>query len=274
MPIVNLVLGLLLSTAIALVAYRARSLSASGAAGAMLTGTLIFGLGGWGWGILLVTFFVSSSALSRLRGALKAELSEKFAKTGQRDLSQALANGGWGALLAVAAVFVPDRWPLFAAFVGAMAAVNADTWATELGVLNPQPPRLITTGREAAVGTSGAVSRWGSLAAAAGALLIGIAAAVVAPLEGSLPLSRLLWLPVAALLGGLAGSFVDSVLGATVQGVFWCERCRKETEKRIHTCGERTRLLRGLEWLDNEWVNFTCSVVGSVVACAVWMAVR
>lgn len=272
MNMTNVVLGLLLSAAIALAAYRTRSLSASGAAGAVLTGTLIFGLGGWAWGILLIVFFVSSSALSHFRGALKAGLAEKFAKTGRRDMAQALANGGWGALLAVTALFSPDRWAVFAAFVGAMAAVNADTWATELGVLNPRAPRMITTGKPAAVGTSGAVSLWGSLAAAAGALLIGLAALILSPLEGTLPLGRALWLPAAALAGGLAGSAIDSLLGATVQGIYWCERDGKETEKRVHTCGERTRLLRGWAWLDNEWVNFACSVVGSGVAWLVWAA--
>ena len=260
--------------AIAVAAYAARSLSLSGAAGAVLTGTLIFGLGGWAWGILLIAFFVSSSALSHFRGALKAGLAEKFAKTGRRDLAQALANGGWGALLAVAALFAPDRWAAFAAFAGAMAAVNADTWATELGVLNPQPPRLITNGKQVAVGTSGAISLWGTLAAAGGALLIGLAAVIVSPLEGTLTAIQALSLVVATLLGGLAGSLVDSLLGATVQGVYWCERDKKETEKQVHICGERTRLMRGWAWLDNEWVNFACSVVGSAVAWLVWAAVR
>jgi uncharacterized membrane protein len=75
---------------------------------------------------------------------------------------------------------------------------------------------------------------------------------------------------VAALVGGLAGALVDSVLGATVQGIYWCERDQKETEKRIHTCGERTRLLRGWAWLDNEWVNFACSLMGASVAWGMW----
>jgi uncharacterized protein (TIGR00297 family) len=268
--VTNLAIGFVLSLLIAAAAYRMRALSASGALGAMLIGTTTFGLGGWAWGLLLIAFFVSSSALSRLRKARKAALDDAFAKTGRRDLWQTLANGGWGAALAVAALGAPDRWPFFAAFVGAMAAVNADTWATELGVLGPRPPRLITSGRQVAAGTSGAISLHGTLAAAGGALFIGLAALALSPLEGSLPLALLAWLPAAALLGGLAGALADSLLGATVQGIYWCERDQKETEKRLHGCGERTRLLRGWAWVDNEWVNFACSVVGSVVAWGVW----
>lgn len=266
----NIALGFVLSLLIAAVAYRAHSLSPSGVAGAIVTGTLIFGLGGWAWGLLLIAFFVSSSALSRFRGARKSGLAEKFAKTGRRDLSQALANGGWGAFLAVLAALSPERWPLFAAFVGAMAAVNADTWATELGVLSPHPPRLITSLKVATVGTSGAISLWGTAAAAGGALFIGCLAALLSPLNGALPVGRLLWLPVVGLAGGLGGALVDSLLGATVQGIYWCERDQKETEKRIHSCGGQTRLIRGQAWLNNEWVNFLCSVVGSVIAIVLW----
>jgi len=267
----KLALGFILSFVIAAAAYRAHSLSPSGAVGAILVGTIIFGLGGWAWGLLLIAFFVSSSALSHFRGGRKAGLAEKFAKTGRRDIAQVLANGGWGASLVLLALVIPERWPIFAAFAGAMAAVNADTWATELGVLNPRPPRLITTGKPVAVGTSGAVSLWGSAAGAAGALLIALLAVLLSPFVGAVPATPLLWLPVAAWLGGVGGALVDSLLGASVQGIYWCERDQKETEKRIHSCGERTRLLRGWAWLDNEWVNVVCSIVGSAIAWLLWV---
>ncbi|PJH75824.1 MAG: DUF92 domain-containing protein, partial [Anaerolineae bacterium CG_4_9_14_0_8_um_filter_58_9] len=74
----QLLLGLLFALIIAFLAYRARSLSRSGAYAAVLVGTLIFGLGGWQWAIILLTFFISSSALTRLFGKRKAALNEKF----------------------------------------------------------------------------------------------------------------------------------------------------------------------------------------------------
>jgi uncharacterized protein (TIGR00297 family) len=264
----NLVFGFLLSLIIAAVALRGHSLSRSGAAGAVVEGTVIFGLGGFAWGLLLIAFFISSSALSHYKASRKASLAEKFAKTGQRDLSQVLANGGLGAALAVLSLFIADTWLLFVAFTGAMAAVNADTWATEIGVLSPRLPRLITTGKVTAAGTSGAISLWGVSAAAAGALFIGACATLFSPLVTAVSSAQMLSLVAIALIAGLAGSLVDSLLGATVQGIYWCERDQKETEKRIHTCGERTRLLRGWAWMDNEWVNFLCSAVGALVA---WM---
>ena len=57
-------LGLLLSAAIALVAYRRDSLTKSGVIGAIITGTAIFGFGGWTWGLVLIAFFVSSTPVS------------------------------------------------------------------------------------------------------------------------------------------------------------------------------------------------------------------
>jgi len=266
---------LLLSTVIGGLGYRTESLSPSGVLGAVLTGTLIFGAGGWVWGMLLIVFFASSSLLSRYREIDKAELSEKFAKQGRRDLGQALANGGWGALLAVAFALRPTPL-LFAAFVGAMATVTADTWATELGVLSKQPPHRITTGQPVPAGTSGGVSVLGTLAALAGALLIGLAAEglylAVGWLAGRGAVQWAMWLPLMAGLGGAVGAFFDSLLGASVQGVYWCERCEKETERSIHTCGAHSRPLRGWRWLNNDAVNFVSSVVGSgVTAGLLWL---
>ena len=52
-----LVLGLALSILIGGLGYWRRALTVSGAIGAVLVGTLIFWLGGWLWGVLLVVFF-------------------------------------------------------------------------------------------------------------------------------------------------------------------------------------------------------------------------
>lgn len=267
--------GLLCSALIAGLGYRRESLSGSGALGAIFVGTLTFGLGGWTWGLLLIGFFVTSSALSHYRDRDKAYLAEKFAKGGRRDLGQALANGGWGAVLALLHPLFPAHSALlFAAYAGAMAAVNADTWATELGVLSPTAPRLITTGRRVPVGTSGGVSVRGSVAAFLGTLIIAGLAVIVRAIQvwasGAGDIWPLLWLLPAGVGGGLAGAFLDSLLGATVQGIYYCDSCQKETERRVHRCGQETRLLRGWHWLGNDGVNLVCSIAGSLMAGLIW----
>lgn len=265
--IIQLVVGFLVAAVIAYAAYRAHSLSKSGAWGALLTGTLIFGLGGWQWAVILLGFFISSSALTRLFGKKKAALNEKFDKGGVRDLGQVLANGGLASVFAVLHFFLPDAAWAWLGFAAALAAVNADTWATELGVLNPAPPRLITTWKPVERGTSGAVSFYGTLAAAGGAGFIALLAVLCTPSQAfsSLPAPSLL-LFVFLLFSGLIGSLFDSLLGATVQAIYRCPQCDKETEKHpFHSCGAPTAQIRGWKWLNNDWVNVGCSLMGAVV---------
>jgi uncharacterized protein (TIGR00297 family) len=265
----KLAFGLAFSALIAWAGYRGHSLSRSGVVGAIIVGTLTFGLGGWTWGLLLIAFFISSSLLSHYRKDDKRGLTEKFAKTNQRDLGQALANGGWGAVLVIAYFCEPDPI-LFAAFVGAIAAVNADTWATELGVLSSTPPRLMTSGQRVPVGTSGGVTALGTLAALGGGLLISLVALIFGRVEaicGSGPLNGgYLWLVPIGILGGLCGSTFDSLLGATAQGIYYCSQCQRETESKVHRCGQPTQHLRGWHRLNNDLVNFVSSIVGSLMA--------
>ncbi len=262
----QLLIGFLLAILIAVLAWRAGSLSGSGAWAAVLTGGLIFGLGGLPWAILLLTFFISSSALSRAFSKQKSSLAEKFSKGGRRDWGQVLANGGLGAVLVIGYSIPSHHEWLWLAFAGAMAAVNADTWSTELGVLSLIPPRMITTGQKVERGTSGGITFIGTLAALGGAGLIGIAAVIFTAGQG--------WIFSLAIiiLGGLVGSLFDSVLGATVQAIYWCPTCNKETERHpTHTCGSLTSQVRGWSWFNNDMVNFGCSWMGAVVAAGFWL---
>jgi len=266
----RLLLGLVFSGRVGWAGYRKETLTLSGVAGAVVVGTLIVGFGGWAWGILLVAFFATSSFFSLYRRADKVSMGDKFAKDHRRDLSQSLANGGLAALLAVAYGLAPHVI-ILAAFVGAMATVNSDTWATEIGVLSRKDPRLITTGQTVPAGTSGGVTRAGSLAALAGGLFIGVCAVLLIAgerlLNGRPVTLETLWLlvPIGG-ASGLAGSFFDSLLGATVQRIYFCEVCSKETEQVVHRCGTPSLPLRGWSWLDNDMVNFLSSGVGALVA--------
>lgn len=265
-----LALGLVLSLLIAFLAWRRDSLSQSGAAGALVVGTLIFGLGGWVWGVLLAVFFISSSLLSHFKEREKAAVAEKFEKGHRRDMGQVLANGGLGAVIALLSVVVPESavptgtW-LFL-FLGVMATVTADTWATELGTLSKGAPRLITNGRAVEVGTSGGVSPLGTGVSFAGGLLIGLTAGLLAPVAGLLPWSAALPLALIGALSGAAGSLIDSLMGATIQQIYFCDTCQKETERSLHRCGTTTRPLRGWAWMHNDMVNLISSLGGGLVA--------
>lgn len=269
----RLLLGLLLSCVIGGLAYWRHALAGSGVLGATLIGTVVFGLGGWTWGGTLVAFFTSSSMLSHYRSAQKANLTENFAKGSRRDLGQTLANGGVALIIAFIAGGTSRPAPLALAFYGALAAANADTWATELGVLAPSRPRLITTGSLVPTGTSGGVTALGLLAALAGATFIGAVAFVLTQGAALLTIGGWLlrdWvlLPATA-VSGFLGSLIDSLLGATLQAVYYCPDCAVETERRVHRCGRCTRRIRGLSWLDNDLVNLLASGSGAVIGAVI-----
>jgi uncharacterized protein (TIGR00297 family) len=255
--------GFLLAIIVATLAYRAHSLDKSGAVAAVIVGTVIFGIGGWQWAVLLLTFFVTSSGLSRAFKKRKAGLNEKFSKGHQRDAGQVLGNGGLATFFAAFHALYPASILPWVAFAASLAAVNADTWATELGVLNPTPPRMITDLRKRVEkGTSGGISLWGTGASLLSSALIAALAVLLSPTE-TLTTAHGLLITAA----GLAGSLFDSLLGATVQAMYYCPTDKKETEKHpLHSCGTETVHIRGWEWLNNDWVNFACGAFGVVVA--------
>jgi uncharacterized protein (TIGR00297 family) len=239
-------------------------LSFDGWLAAVVIGGLTFGLGGFPAATLLIAFFASSSLLSKLFTSRKHILAENFAKSGRRDWAQVAANGGAAVLALLAAALgwlpIPLAW---IAFSSSLATVTADTWATELGVLSKRKPILITSGKRVPHGTSGGVSFLGSGIALLGSIVIGL----IAWLFGAIAFVSLTLVAFV----GLLGSFVDSAMGASVQAIYFCPKCQKETERHpLHYCGTETRLSRGWPWLDNDWVNFISSFISAILAMLIF----
>ncbi len=240
---------------IALTARRAGILSGTGSGAAVGVG-MAATAAGWSWAVLLVAYFATSVALTRYRAAAKAtRTGAVVAKGGARDALQVIANGGVFALSAL--LWSTTGWDGWrAAGVGAIAAAASDTWATEIGTLARQPPWSIMGWRKVPAGTSGAVSPIGLAAALAGA---GFIAAIAFALG---------WPPsavAAAVVGGVGGSTIDSLLGATVQQRRWCDCCGAPTERLIHSCGTTTGIVGGLRWMDNDVVNALSTVAGGLL---------
>ncbi len=266
----NLSLGFILSSLISAGGYQRGALSKSGAIGAIFVGTLLFASGGWLWGSVLIAFFVSSSGVSFLKFTQKEKLAEKFEKGYRRDLWQVMANGS----VPLSVALVHSLWPFWGwwlVFVAAIATVTADTWATELGVLSPQPPRLITTWKIVSPGTSGGVTALGTLAALLGAVFIGLVAwSLTFWLQKDAQGEPSALVVLVAAVAGVAGAMFDSWLGATRQVVYRCPTCHKETEQKRHrSCGDvLTCYVKGIPWLNNDWVNFMSSLFGALIASA------
>jgi uncharacterized protein (TIGR00297 family) len=208
-------------------------LTRGGAVMAVIVGSAVLAGSGAAGGLMLGLFVVSGSALTRWseRSGLVAD----DGKGSRRDAMQVAANGLWAALGALAIAKAPVvGWP---ALTGALAAAQADTWATEIGARSSALPRLITTGRRVPRGASGGVTLLGTAGGVAGAAVMALVGR-----SAGLPPSVL----AGAVIGGIVGMHVDSLLGATVQA---------------ESGGRWT-------WCTNDVVNFACTGSGAIVATA------
>lgn len=240
---------------------RSGSLSPSGHWAAFLLGTIVV-TAGWAWGALLIAYFVTSSALTRIGQSDKAARTESMLPVqAARNAKQVGANGGVFAALMILGEATGDP-RLLVAGLGALAAAAADTWATEIGTLWGGAPRSILTARVVPVGASGGVTLVGTAASVGAAALVALAAHGIFTTDGRGDSSPAL----AVLIGGVGGSLGDSVLGATFQSKRWCAQCRTWTERKVHTCQYRTKHIGGLRWMNNDTVNLLATVVGAALA--------
>lgn len=217
-------------------------LTGGGLAAALGVGTAVTVGLGWRGLVLLLAFFLSGSLLTQLSGG----------PGGRRSARQVLANGG---VAAAAALVAP--WPVAA---GALAAATADTWATEIGAYSPWPPRLITGGAVVSRGVSGGVTWIGTTGGVLGAVVIALLAGYLFP--------RLAGAAIAIATAGVAGMLADSVLGATIQGVFECPACAARFERGDALCHGAVQRIRGTRWLDNDGVNLAATLLGAGWAAA------
>ena len=256
--IARAIAGIAIATLIAVVAFRARSLSRGGAGAAIVVGSLAVAVS-WSWGALVIIYFVAAAAVSRAGASVKGRRTlPVVAKSGPRDAAQVVANGGVFALAALGMLVAPaPEWTALA--VGSIAASEADTWGTEIGTWLGADPRSILTMRPVPPGTSGNVTIAGTAGTFLGASLIALSAAL---LGAPRPIC------IAAGAGGIGGALVDSLIGATLQSRRWCDACDAATERVVHDCGQPTRLAGGYRWLDNDAVNLVCGAAGGLLAVA------
>jgi uncharacterized protein (TIGR00297 family) len=129
-------------------------------------------------------------------------------------------------------------------FMGSVAAITSDKFASEIGVLGPKP-RMLVTMKKVDRGTSGGVSYVGIAASAAASIVISLMvlpyAGTLAQLAGSIEG----FAAVASIaLGGFLGNIIDSALGYYEE---------KGIGNKFST-------------------NFICSISGAVLAMIIYLA--
>jgi uncharacterized membrane protein len=154
-------------------------------------------------------------------------------------------------------------WTL--ALAAAYASANADTWASEIGVLSALRPVSLLTFRPVPRGLSGGVTLLVLDASLGRALFVGVLFSlegIISSKAGTGFVFRLGTVTAA----GMLGSLVDSILGSTIQAQYGPgprnagrpagdPRAAALITERRTTAGPPNVLLRGLPFVTNDVVN-------------------
>jgi len=263
-----------------------RSLSTSGAILALFIGFSLT-LAHYSFFLSLLAFFISSSKATKYKQETKAKLESDYKEGGQRNWLQVLCNGGMALelsllyLLDIGSSDLPvdfrheyrASW-LGMAVLGALACCNGDTWASELGtVLSARDPFLITTFQKVPKGTNGGVTVAGLISSLVGGLVIGLAyyiGVLIAASNADIAIApnQLLVILVGG-LGGLLGSVLDSILGASLQ----FSGKDVKTGKIVEVAREGVEPICGKMVLDNHSVNLVSSILTALLLPKVALAV-
>ncbi|MCI0503274.1 DUF92 domain-containing protein [Candidatus Micrarchaeota archaeon] len=169
---------------------------------AILFGAVLQFSGGTGYLALMLVFFFLAIIVTKYEYEIKKEMGLYEHERGWENV---LSNG---LLPSALAALSPAIGPM--PFIASLAAVSADKFGSEIGVLDPRDPLSIFSLKPVKPGTSGGMSILGTIGSLAGATAIGVSAIFLFGLS-----------PTQALivgLVGLAGSIVDTAFGVFEEG--------------------------------------------------------
>lgn len=253
-----------------------KSLDHSGAVGGLIVG-FILTIANFSFFVTLLTFFITSSKLTKWRRDAKKRIDPEYKEGGQRNWIQVFCNGGVPTEIAL--LYMIESGPgeiaidfskqytaswMCLALLGALACCTGDTWASEIGsVFSDTKPRLITTWEKVPVGTNGGVTPVGLVASLLGGMTVGLAylltqLIMVEDLDTSPPQ----WPLVAyGAMAGLLGSALDSYLGAIMQYSGYDENIGMV----VSHMTPNGRHISGKPILDNNAVNLFSSILIALV---------
>jgi len=263
MDLLQIAISIIAVIVLGVFSLKVRIISITGFIAAEFVGCSILIFGGMKWFVVLLVFYFATGLFTKYKYEYKKKIGAAEEKGGARAWQNVMANGLIASLLAMGHDLVPLN--IFAiGFLGAISTSAADTLATEIGLLNPHEPRLITNlSKSVEPGTSGGVSPLGEVASLFGATLMGLVAWIVGFDGFTLP--KIFTVTV---LAGFLGSTFDSLLGASIQATYRCPACNRITEKKVH-CGQACTLIKGNRILDNNVVNLISTIFGALVAALI-----
>lgn len=225
----------------------------------------------------VAVFFLFSTIFTKMGKKHKKKLVHIFEKTGKRDIFQVFANGGVAMIATMCWHFLSSTWPdleifWYMIFLGAIAAATADTWGTEIGAFSSHDPISILNFKKVPQGTSGGLTIIGTSGALVGAFLIGVTGkySLLYFADIYMPWTAVILISIVGLIGALA----DSFLGASVQAQYQCPSCKKITEKTSHCGNENIPLVGGYRKINNDFVNFSNTLVGGLFGALAYLLIK
>jgi len=241
---------------LALFSLKLKLLDRDGIFASIPIGYMIYVFGGVDYFILLLVFYLISGAATKLR--VRRIGKDVLDKDSIRGWKNVVANGVAAAIISLLNIITGfNRGRITAAYLGAVGTAFADTLATEIGLLYPGEPRLITNMKKVLRGTPGAVSPYGYLGGTGALLILILSSTAIGATD--------LRLVIATMVSGVLGMTIDSVLGATIQSKYRCVICGKLTESRVH-CGRASEKIDGVSIIDTHVVNLISTISGAVIA--------
>jgi uncharacterized protein (TIGR00297 family) len=208
----RIVLAIAVNLFFALLVWALGAASRSGAICGFLLGTAIYLGYGYKSFLLLFAFVLLGSVATRLGFAKKAARGVAERRGGARSWRQALANLLAAAFFAVLVITTHHEPAFLIALVAALAEAAGDTVSSEIGQWASDRAYLITTFQAVPAGEDGGISLAGTAAGfAASAIMMGLGLGL--GLCGPYRFAG----PAIALGAAVAGNFLDSFLGATIQ---------------------------------------------------------
>ena len=205
----RILLAVVISLALAGLAWGLKLVTPSGALSGFLLGVAVYLGYGYKSFLLMFTFFLMGSAATRLGYARKAARGVAEKRGGARSWREALANSLAGAFFSILVITTHHEGAFLIALIAAFAEAAGDTVSSEIGQWISPRAYLITTFRPVPAGQDGGVSVGGSLAGfLASALVVALGYGMGLCGRGGAAL---------ALSGAVAGNLLDSVLGATLE---------------------------------------------------------
>lgn len=218
----------LLLACCAFTSYYFKKLDALGATSGLAIAWGIYIGGGYASVWLLLLFFVLGTVASKWKEREKAKINLAQSQEGIRSWGNAWGNAGVAALAGYALYAYPEyRDYLLPLLSGSLAGATADTLSSELGNIYGRKYIDVLSWKKGEKGEDGVVSLEGTLFGIGGGLVIALFCMEYF---------------VAVWIGGVMGTVIDSVLGATLER-------------------------RGL--LGNNAVNFISTLLAGLIAAAI-----